>query len=50
MAPWGGPERTLFQHCYEMIWHLGQHKGQLFYYLKIQGKDVNTIHLWMGGE
>lgn len=46
--PWGGPERTLFQHCNEMIWHLGQHKGQLFYYLKLQGKDVNTFHLWMG--
>jgi hypothetical protein len=50
VAPWGGPERTLFQHCNEMIWHLGQHKGQLFYYLKLQGKDVNTMHLWMGGE
>ena len=49
-APWGGPERTLFQHCNEMIWHLGQHKGQLFYYLKLQGKDVNTMNLWMGGE
>lgn len=48
--PWGGPERTLFQHCNEMIWHLGQHKGQLFYYLKLQGKPVNTMHLWMGGE
>lgn len=48
-APWGGPERTLFQHCNECIWHLGQHKGQLFYYLKLQGQDVNTMHLWMGG-
>jgi hypothetical protein len=47
--PWGGPERTLFQHCNEMIWHLGQHKGQLFYYLKLQGKPVNTMDLWMGG-
>jgi hypothetical protein len=47
-APWGGPEVTLFQHCTSMIWHLGQHKGQLFYYLKLQGKDVNTMHLWMG--
>ena len=34
-APWGGPERTLFQHCNEMFGHLGQHKGQLFYYLKL---------------
>jgi hypothetical protein len=47
--PWGGPERTLFQHCHEMIGHLQQHKGQLFYYLKLQGKDVNTITLWAGG-
>jgi hypothetical protein len=47
--PWGGHERALFQHCNEMIWHLGQHKGQLFYYLKLQGKDVNTMTLWMGG-
>lgn len=45
-APWGGPEMTLFQHLYSMIHHLGQHKGQLFYYLKLQGKDVNTMHLW----
>lgn len=45
-APWGGPEVTLFQHLYQMIGHLGQHKGQLFYYLKLQGKDVNTQHLW----
>lgn len=49
-APWGGPELSLFQHCYGMIWHLAQHKGQLFYYLKLQGKPVNTMHLWMGGE
>jgi hypothetical protein len=48
VAPWGGPEVTLFQHCTSMIWHLGQHKGQLFYYLKLQGKDLNTMHLWMG--
>lgn len=46
--PWGGPERTLYQHCNEMIWHLGQHKGQLFYYLKLQGKPVNTMTLWAG--
>lgn len=49
-APWGGPEKTLFQHLNEMIWHLGQHKGQLFYYLKMQGKDVNTMHLWGGAS
>ena len=47
--PWGGRERSLFQHLNAMIGHLGQHKGQLFYYLKLQGKPVNTMHLWMGG-
>jgi hypothetical protein len=45
-APWGGPEMTLFQHLYHMVGHLGQHKGQLFYYLKLYGKNVNTGHLW----
>ena len=45
-APWGGPEVTLFQHLESMVLHLGQHKGQLFYYLKLQGKPVNTMHLW----
>ncbi len=45
-APWGGPTVTLFQHIDHMIWHLGQHKGQLYYYLKLRGKDVNTGHLW----
>ncbi len=29
-----------------MIEHLKQHKGQLFYYLKLQGKPVNTSDLW----
>lgn len=45
-APWGGPSVTLFQHLYNMIAHTGQHKGQLFYYLKLQGQDVNTGTLY----
>jgi uncharacterized damage-inducible protein DinB len=45
-APWGGPPLTLFQHLLHMIGHLDVHKGQLFYYLKLQGRDVNTTHLW----
>jgi len=45
-APWGGPETSLFQHLLLMITHLAQHKGQLFYYLKLMGKDVNTNDLW----
>ncbi len=44
--PWGGPERTLFQQLELMIAHLAQHKGQLFYYLKLMGRDVNTADLW----
>ena len=46
VPPWGGPEVTLFQHIVHMIEHLGQHKGQLFYYLKLQGKNVDTGTLW----
>lgn len=45
-APWGGPEVSLFQHLLHMIAHLAQHKGQLFYYLKLMGKDVDTGDLW----
>jgi uncharacterized damage-inducible protein DinB len=45
-APWGGPEVSLFLHLLRTIGHLGQHKGQLFYYLKLMGKDVNTGDLW----
>lgn len=45
-APWGGPEVPLFQHLLHMIDHLAQHKGQLFYYLKLMGKNVDTSDLW----
>jgi uncharacterized damage-inducible protein DinB len=45
-APWGGPTITLFQQLYNMIAHMGQHKGQLFYYLKLMGQDVNTMDLY----
>jgi uncharacterized damage-inducible protein DinB len=45
-SPWGGAEFTLFQHLLHMVGHLAQHKGQLFYYLKLLGKDVNTPDLW----
>lgn len=46
VAPWGGAELTLFQQLMLMIAHLTQHKGQLFYYLKLMGKDVDTHDLW----
>jgi uncharacterized damage-inducible protein DinB len=45
-APWGGPELPLFHHLLRMIAHLAQHKGQLFYYLKLMGKQVDTKDLW----
>lgn len=46
-APWA-PEnpKCLGQHCLEMVGHLDSHKSQLFYYLKLMGKDVNTMTLW----
>ena len=43
-APWGSPPMPLGQHLLGMINHLNGHKGQLFYYLKLQGKPVNTMH------
>ncbi len=46
VAPWGGPENSLFEHLLLMIEHLAQHKGQLFYYLKLMGKHVDTADLW----
>jgi uncharacterized damage-inducible protein DinB len=48
VAPWGGPEQYLFHHLLQMIAHLTHHKGQLFYYLKLMGENVNTYDLWGG--
>jgi uncharacterized damage-inducible protein DinB len=45
-APWDPSEMILGHRLLQMIDHLNQHKGQLFYYLKLQGKPVNTGHLW----
>jgi DinB superfamily len=46
-APWApGVRRLLGHHLLQMIQHLDRHKGQLFYYLKLQGKPVNTADLW----
>jgi len=46
IAPWGTLEMSLFQQLLNMLAHLSQHKGQLFYYLKLMGKDVGTADLW----
>jgi len=45
-APWDPRELPLGQRLLQMIYHLEIHKAQLFYYLKLQGKPVNTMHLW----
>jgi uncharacterized damage-inducible protein DinB len=46
-APWApGVEFVLGRHLLMMVQHLDRHKGQLFYYLKLQGKPVNTSDLW----
>ncbi|MDK9700266.1 MAG: DinB family protein [bacterium] len=45
-APWDQMECKLGERCMQMSNHLMQHKGQLFYYLKLMGKPVNTMHLW----
>ena len=45
-APWDPRELILGNRLLQMVDHLSQHKAQLFYYLKLQGKPVNTGHLW----
>lgn len=45
-APWDKMEMVLGRRLLQMANHLEQHKGQLFYYLKLMGKPVNTSNLW----
>ena len=46
-APWApGVKLGLGRYLLQMVQHLDRHKGQLFYYLKLQGKPVNTVDLW----
>jgi hypothetical protein len=45
-APWDPTQRPLGQHLLQMVGHLHTHKAQLFYYLKLQGKPVNTFTMW----
>ena len=45
-APWDPTPLNLGLRMLQMIDHLNQHKAQLFYYLKLQGKPVNTFHLY----
>lgn len=49
-APWSPVKMVLGHHLLQMVDHLKSHKSQLYYYLKLQGKLVNTGNLWgMGG-
>lgn len=45
-APWDTTEMILGHRLLQMVEHLKAHKAQLYYYLKLQGKPVNTGHLW----
>ena len=45
-APWDPRPLNLGYRFLQMVQHLNSHKSQLFYYLKLQGKSVNTRHLW----
>lgn len=45
-APWDPTEMSLGHRLLQMVEHLKHHKAQLFYYLKLQGKPVNTANLW----
>lgn len=49
-APWNPQPAPLGQQMLMGVNHLNQHKGQLFYYLKLQGKPVNTMHYYGMGE
>ena len=45
-APWDPSKIIMGQRLLHMVYHLGQHRSQLFYYLKLQGKQVHTGDLW----
>lgn len=45
-APWDPTPMNLGRRLLQMVEHLKAHKGQLFYYLKLQGVPVNTMDYW----
>lgn len=46
-APWSpNDQQPLGRQFLGMVHHLQSHRSQLFYYLKLMGRDVNTMHLW----
>lgn len=48
-APWSPVKMVLGHYLLQMVDHLKSHRSQLFYYLKLQGKPVNTGNLWGQG-
>ena len=44
IVPWDPTERSLGDWLMESFEHLVTHKSPLFYYLKLQGANVNTRH------
>ncbi|MEN8150812.1 MAG: DinB family protein [Planctomycetota bacterium] len=48
-VPWNQETpRTLGHHFLHMLDHLASHKSQLFYYLKLMDREVDTNTLWGG--
>jgi hypothetical protein len=46
-APWEPDnDKLLGKHMLEMVDHLSIHKAQLFYYLKLMDRPVDTMSLW----
>jgi hypothetical protein len=45
-APWDPAKEPIGRQFLHMVGHLGTHKAQLFYYLKLQGKSVHTGNLY----
>lgn len=45
-APWDPRPTPLGRQLLSMINHLNNHRAQLYYYLKLQGKPVNTMNLY----
>ncbi len=45
-APWDPTPMFLGHRLLGMVGHLANHKAQLFYYLKLQGQPVNTMHFY----
>lgn len=45
-APWDPRPLKLGHRLLGMVEHLGNHQSQLYYYLKLMGKPVNTMDLY----